>query len=215
MRETKEALENVSSSLEVLQEGTGRLKASLSDERASLSNTLSDPACTNGAVSHTCSSVRSTLAQLGANADFSRVSMKTGEISQKLSVSFATLIVSLLFSACRCQSSLGQRQHHPGHRPQQHRTEGQSVSVGHRQHPLFLSCASTHTIACSSRVTRPSMIHPDLSKSRLGTSSQVPERVGAASMICVVTNSDCLFVLPSTCERAADPTAALPRETLF
>lgn len=84
MRETKEALENVSSSLEVLQEGTGRLKASLSDERASLSNTLSDPACTNGAVSHTCSSVRSTLAQLGANADFSRVSTKTGEISKKL-----------------------------------------------------------------------------------------------------------------------------------
>lgn len=74
MRETKEALENVSSALEVLQEATGKLKASLSDERASLSNTLSDPACTNGAVSHTCSSVRATLAQLGANADFSRVS---------------------------------------------------------------------------------------------------------------------------------------------
>uniref|UniRef100_A0A674MDR9 Prominin 1 b n=1 Tax=Takifugu rubripes TaxID=31033 RepID=A0A674MDR9_TAKRU len=73
MRETKEALENVSSALEVLQEATGRLKASLSDERASLSNTLSDPACTNGAVSHTCSSVRATLAQLGANADFSRL----------------------------------------------------------------------------------------------------------------------------------------------
>lgn len=73
MRETKEALENVSSSLEILQEGTGRLKARLSDERASLSNTLSDPACTNGAVSQTCKSVRSTLAQLGANADFSRV----------------------------------------------------------------------------------------------------------------------------------------------
>lgn len=74
MRETKEALENVSSSLEVLQEGAGKLKTSLSDERASLSNTLSDPACTNGAVSHTCNSVRSTLPQLGTSADFSRVS---------------------------------------------------------------------------------------------------------------------------------------------
>uniref|UniRef100_H3CFA2 Prominin 1 b n=1 Tax=Tetraodon nigroviridis TaxID=99883 RepID=H3CFA2_TETNG len=73
MRETKEALENVSSSLEVLQEGTGKLRASLSDERASLSNTLSDPACTNGAVSHTCTSVRATLAQLGTSADFSRL----------------------------------------------------------------------------------------------------------------------------------------------
>ncbi|XP_068444895.1 prominin 1 b isoform X3 [Clinocottus analis] len=71
MRETKEALENVSTSLEVLQEGTTRLQASLSGERSSLSNTLSDPACTNGAVSHTCNAIRSTLEQLGINADFS------------------------------------------------------------------------------------------------------------------------------------------------
>ncbi|XP_034450129.1 prominin 1 b isoform X4 [Hippoglossus hippoglossus] len=70
MRETKEALENVSSSLEVLQEGTGKLQASLSGERASLSNTLSDPACTNGAVSHTCNTIRSTLSQLGVNANY-------------------------------------------------------------------------------------------------------------------------------------------------
>ncbi|XP_017262626.1 prominin 1 b isoform X1 [Kryptolebias marmoratus] len=71
MRETKEALENVSSSLEILQEGMGRLQASLAGERASLSNTLSDPACTNGAVSHACNSIRSILPQLGMNADFS------------------------------------------------------------------------------------------------------------------------------------------------
>uniref|UniRef100_A0A3P9BLQ0 Prominin 1 b n=1 Tax=Maylandia zebra TaxID=106582 RepID=A0A3P9BLQ0_9CICH len=73
MRETKEALENVSSSLEVLQDGVGKLQASLSGERASLSNTLSDPACTNGAVSHTCNTIRSTLSQLGINADFSKI----------------------------------------------------------------------------------------------------------------------------------------------
>ncbi|XP_029997147.1 prominin 1 b isoform X2 [Sphaeramia orbicularis] len=73
MRETKEALENVSSSLEVLQEGTGKLQASLSGERASLSNTLSDPACTNGAVSHTCNTIRSTLSQLGVSADYSKL----------------------------------------------------------------------------------------------------------------------------------------------
>ncbi|KAM4603771.1 prominin 1 b isoform 2-T2 [Polymixia lowei] len=71
MRETKEALESVGSSLEVLQEGTGKLQASLSGERASLSNTLSDPACTNGAVSHTCNTIRATLTQLGVNAEFS------------------------------------------------------------------------------------------------------------------------------------------------
>ncbi|CAJ1052538.1 prominin 1 b isoform X3 [Xyrichtys novacula] len=73
MRETKEALESVSSSLEVLQEGTGKLRNSLSGERASLSNTLSDPACTNGAVSHTCNTIRSTLSQLGISADFSKL----------------------------------------------------------------------------------------------------------------------------------------------
>lgn len=73
MRETKEALESVGSSLEILQEGTIKLKTSLSDERASLSNTLSDPACTNGAVSQTCNTIRSTVPQLGASADFTKV----------------------------------------------------------------------------------------------------------------------------------------------
>lgn len=73
MRETKEALENVSSSLELLQEGTVKLQNSLSGERASLSNTLSDPACTNGAVSPTCNAIRSTLAQLGVSGDFSKL----------------------------------------------------------------------------------------------------------------------------------------------
>uniref|UniRef100_A0A8D3D1V9 Prominin 1 b n=1 Tax=Scophthalmus maximus TaxID=52904 RepID=A0A8D3D1V9_SCOMX len=81
MRETKEALENVSSSLEVLQEGTGKLQASLSGERASLSNTLSDPACTNGAVSHTCNTIRSTLSQLGVSANFLRVPFQPPHLS--------------------------------------------------------------------------------------------------------------------------------------
>ncbi|XP_051941191.1 prominin 1 b isoform X4 [Hippocampus zosterae] len=73
MRETKEALESVSSSLQILQEGTDALKDSLSTERASLSNTLSDPACTNGAVSPSCNAIRATLFQLGVNADFSKL----------------------------------------------------------------------------------------------------------------------------------------------
>ncbi|XP_072318317.1 prominin 1 b isoform X2 [Eucyclogobius newberryi] len=73
MRESKEALESVGSSLEVLQEGTSKLQNSLSGERASLSNTLSDPACTNGAVSSTCNAIRATLAQLGVSADFAKL----------------------------------------------------------------------------------------------------------------------------------------------
>ncbi|XP_077461466.1 prominin 1 b isoform X2 [Stigmatopora argus] len=73
MRESKESLENVASSLQVLQEGSERLKEGLAVERASLSNTLSDPACTNGAVSPTCNAVRATLFQLSVNADFSKL----------------------------------------------------------------------------------------------------------------------------------------------
>ncbi|KAI4875704.1 hypothetical protein NFI96_023372, partial [Prochilodus magdalenae] len=70
MRETKEALESVSTSLETLQDGTGKLQRSLQAERASLSNTLNDPACSNGDVSHTCSNIRGTLSQLAISANF-------------------------------------------------------------------------------------------------------------------------------------------------
>ncbi|XP_042572117.1 prominin-1-A-like isoform X1 [Cyprinus carpio] len=70
MRESKEALESVTTSLEILQEGTGRLQNSLQSERASLSNTLNDPACSNGDVTHTCNSIRGTLSQLALSANF-------------------------------------------------------------------------------------------------------------------------------------------------
>ncbi|KAL1024020.1 hypothetical protein UPYG_G00050380 [Umbra pygmaea] len=71
MRESKEALDSAGSSLEVLQEGTSRLAIRLALERTSLSNTLSDPACNNGAVSRTCNNIRSTLKQLATNSNFS------------------------------------------------------------------------------------------------------------------------------------------------
>ncbi|XP_051994087.1 prominin-1-A-like isoform X2 [Xyrauchen texanus] len=70
MRETKEALESVTTSLETLQDETGKLQVSLQSERASLSNTLNDPACSNGDVTHTCNSIRGTLGQLALSANF-------------------------------------------------------------------------------------------------------------------------------------------------
>uniref|UniRef100_A0A671KFA0 Prominin-1-A-like n=1 Tax=Sinocyclocheilus anshuiensis TaxID=1608454 RepID=A0A671KFA0_9TELE len=70
MRETKESLESVTISLEILQEGTGRLQISLQSERASLSSTLNDPACSNGDVTHTCNTIRGTLSQLALIANF-------------------------------------------------------------------------------------------------------------------------------------------------
>ncbi|MGH0142445.1 UNVERIFIED_CONTAM: hypothetical protein FKN15_021215 [Acipenser sinensis] len=71
MRETKEALENVSVSLEVLQEATDSLQVNLINEQARLSNTLNDPACSSPRVSTTCSDIRRTLSQLSINANFS------------------------------------------------------------------------------------------------------------------------------------------------
>lgn len=125
MRETKEALENISSSLEVLQDETGRLQASLSGERASLSNTLSDPACTNGAVSHTCNAIRSTLAQLGISADYSEVKTGKSNVTSEIFRSgFNDDRTRFCLSAPRCQSCFGQRQRGSEDRSQQHRTEG-------------------------------------------------------------------------------------------
>lgn len=75
MREAKESLESVTTSLEILQEGTGRLWNSLQSERASLSNTLNDPACSNGDVTHTCNTIRGTLSQLALSANFHGVTL--------------------------------------------------------------------------------------------------------------------------------------------
>ncbi|KAK3523192.1 hypothetical protein QTP86_021753, partial [Hemibagrus guttatus] len=70
MRASKEALENVSTSLETLQEATSKLRRSLLLERNSLSNTLKDPVCDSGNVSRTCSNIRVTFDQLAVSADF-------------------------------------------------------------------------------------------------------------------------------------------------
>lgn len=77
MRETREALENVSVSLEVLQGGTGKLNFNLSLIRSSLNRTLSDPGCrdeeSDATTAHLCRSIRSSLAQLHISANFTRV----------------------------------------------------------------------------------------------------------------------------------------------
>ncbi|KAJ8336336.1 hypothetical protein SKAU_G00396790 [Synaphobranchus kaupii] len=80
MRETRDALESVSTALVTLQGGSSELQADLSSVRSSLGNTLNDPACSNGAVSHTCNTIRSTLSHLGINADFTGLP----EVSQQL-----------------------------------------------------------------------------------------------------------------------------------
>lgn len=73
IRETKEALENVSVSVEVLQEGTERLHANLTDVKMHLSNTLNDSACNAAQAASTCNIIKNSLEQLNINANFSGV----------------------------------------------------------------------------------------------------------------------------------------------
>ncbi|KAM6953130.1 prominin-1-A [Aplochiton taeniatus] len=78
VRETKEALENVSVSLEVLQEGTGKLNFNLSLVRSSLARALNDPGCrdedSDATTAQLCRSIRASLAQLHVGANFTRLS---------------------------------------------------------------------------------------------------------------------------------------------
>ncbi|XP_037636036.1 prominin-1-A isoform X4 [Sebastes umbrosus] len=77
MRETKEALENVSVGLEVLQEGTGKLNFNLSLVRTSINRTLNDPGChdeeSDATSAQLCRNIRQSLSQLQIGANFTRL----------------------------------------------------------------------------------------------------------------------------------------------
>ncbi|XP_035388152.1 prominin-1-A isoform X2 [Electrophorus electricus] len=74
MRDTREALENVSVSLGVLQEGTAQLQFNLSVVRTSLRNMLDDPACANAFLPTPplCHNIRDSLGQLDISTNYSR-----------------------------------------------------------------------------------------------------------------------------------------------
>ncbi|KAF2976495.1 hypothetical protein EK904_014315, partial [Melospiza melodia maxima] len=95
IRETKEALENVSVSVEVLQEGTERLHANLTDVKMHLSNTLNDSACNAAQAASTCNIIRNSLAQLNINANFSGlpgVSSQLAKINDVLKIDLSSLV---------------------------------------------------------------------------------------------------------------------------
>ncbi|XP_054247472.1 prominin-1 isoform X2 [Indicator indicator] len=95
IRETKEALENVSVSVEVLQEGTERLHANLSDVKMHLNNTLSDAACSAAQAASTCDIIRNSLNQLNINANFSGlpgVSSQLAKINDVLKTDLSSLV---------------------------------------------------------------------------------------------------------------------------
>ncbi|KAM8940496.1 prominin-1 [Pelodytes ibericus] len=70
IKETKEALENVSVAIEVLQEATNRLNANLTDAKSQLNTTLSDSACSTNVAMIPCNKIRNSLGQLTINANF-------------------------------------------------------------------------------------------------------------------------------------------------
>ncbi|NXL77966.1 PRM1A protein, partial [Leptocoma aspasia] len=95
IRETKEALENVSVSVEVLQEGTERLHANLTDVKMHLSNTLNDSACNAAQAASTCNIIRNSLDQLNINANFSGlpgVSSQLAKINDVLKIDLSSLV---------------------------------------------------------------------------------------------------------------------------
>uniref|UniRef100_A0A3Q3J7Z0 Prominin 1 b n=1 Tax=Monopterus albus TaxID=43700 RepID=A0A3Q3J7Z0_MONAL len=76
MQETKEALENVSVSLEVLQEGTGKLNFNLSVVRTNINRTLDNPGCheeqSDVTTVQLCRNISQSLSQLQISANFTR-----------------------------------------------------------------------------------------------------------------------------------------------
>ncbi|KFZ52271.1 Prominin-1-A, partial [Antrostomus carolinensis] len=95
IRETKEALENVSVSVEVLQEGTERLHANLTDVKKHLNNTLNDSACSVAQAASTCNIIRNSLHQLNINANFSAlpgVSSQLAKVNDVLKIDLSSLV---------------------------------------------------------------------------------------------------------------------------
>ncbi|XP_016332054.1 prominin-1-A isoform X10 [Sinocyclocheilus anshuiensis] len=82
MRDTKDALENVSLTLETLQEGTVKVQANLSLVRGSLSNALNDPVCTDARSSEICLNIRSTLPKLEIAANYSSLPDVTNQLDR-------------------------------------------------------------------------------------------------------------------------------------
>ncbi|KAJ7410566.1 prominin-1 isoform X13 [Willisornis vidua] len=80
---------------EVLQEGTERLHANLTDVKMHLSNTLNDSACNAAQAASTCNIIRNSLNQLNINANFSGlpgVSSQLAKINDVLKIDLSSLV---------------------------------------------------------------------------------------------------------------------------
>lgn len=95
IKETKEALENVSVSVEVLQEAMDRLHDNLTDAKIQLNSTLSDPACFTNVALIPCNKIRNSIAQLRVNANFSSlpdINQYLGKVNNVLKTDLSNLV---------------------------------------------------------------------------------------------------------------------------
>lgn len=95
IKETKEALENVSVSVEVLQEAMDRLDANLTDAKVQLNTTLSDPACFTNVAMIPCNKIKNSLSQLKVNANFSslpNINHYLGKLNNVLKTDLSNLV---------------------------------------------------------------------------------------------------------------------------
>lgn len=131
MRETKEALENVSVSLEVLQEATGKLNFNLSLVRTSINRTLMDPGChdedSDATTAQLCRNIRQSLSQLQISANFTRVLKLNTELKQITVCVDQRLIVCLHISAAQSERSAGEDEPCIENRPERHCPEGEKL----------------------------------------------------------------------------------------
>ncbi|XP_057205362.1 prominin-1-A isoform X2 [Triplophysa rosa] len=84
MQDTKDALENVSLTLETLQDGTSKLQANLSSVRSGLNNALNDPVCADmrSPAADVCRNIRSTLPRLEISANYSSLPDVTDQLDK-------------------------------------------------------------------------------------------------------------------------------------
>ncbi|KAI5624862.1 prominin-1-A isoform X9, partial [Silurus asotus] len=97
IKDTKEALENVTVTLAVLQEGTVQLESNLSRVRMDISNALDDPACAESMspIVHICVNILSSLSQLEISANYSAlpgVSEQLAKVNDVLKTDLAQIV---------------------------------------------------------------------------------------------------------------------------
>ncbi|XP_034161993.1 prominin-1-A isoform X3 [Pangasianodon hypophthalmus] len=97
IQDTKEALENVTVTLAVLQEGTAQLQSNLSRVRMDITNALDDPACADlfSHTVHICVNILSSLSQLEISANYSAlpgVSEQLAKVNNVLKTNLSQIV---------------------------------------------------------------------------------------------------------------------------